>query len=194
MLHWNTNGLLLLKAANISNFGSVSPQALCKDNIYKILHFFAKGHGKNNEPVRGYILTFIISVAFILIGQFISLSGPGNDIFVITKPLYCITKYLFEARNEQTNEMCTAVLQTLLLAIGSELIVLFVSVGDLDIIAPIISNFFLASYALINFSCFHASYAKSPGGSLQTHDNDAAFPSILYSNSSCDLTYTHSII
>nr|AIF76153.1 Na-K-Cl cotransporter 2 [Epinephelus lanceolatus] len=77
-------------------------QALCKDNIYKILHFFAKGYGKNNEPIRGYILTFIISVAFILI-------------------------------------------------------------GNLNTIAPIISNFFLASYALINFSCFHASYAKSPG-------------------------------
>lgn len=77
-------------------------QALCKDNIYKILHFFAKGHGKNNEPIRGYVLTFIISVAFILI-------------------------------------------------------------GDLNMIAPIISNFFLASYALINFSCFHASWANSPG-------------------------------
>uniref|UniRef100_A0A3P9P1S3 Solute carrier family 12 member 1 n=1 Tax=Poecilia reticulata TaxID=8081 RepID=A0A3P9P1S3_POERE len=77
-------------------------QALCKDNIYKALHFFAKGHGKNNEPIRGYVLTFLISVAFILI-------------------------------------------------------------GDLNTIAPIISNFFLASYALINFSCFHASYAKSPG-------------------------------
>uniref|UniRef100_A0AAQ4QMK4 Solute carrier family 12 member 1 n=1 Tax=Gasterosteus aculeatus aculeatus TaxID=481459 RepID=A0AAQ4QMK4_GASAC len=77
-------------------------QALCKDNIYKILHFFAKGYGKNNEPIRGYVLTFIISVAFIL-------------------------------------------------------------VGNLNVIAPIISNFFLASYALINFSCFHASYAKSPG-------------------------------
>ncbi|XP_040913487.1 solute carrier family 12 member 1 [Toxotes jaculatrix] len=77
-------------------------QALCKDNIYKALHFFAKGYGKNNEPIRGYVLTFIISVAFILI-------------------------------------------------------------GNLNTIAPIISNFFLASYALINFSCFHASYAKSPG-------------------------------
>uniref|UniRef100_A0A8D3BIL6 Solute carrier family 12 member 1 n=1 Tax=Scophthalmus maximus TaxID=52904 RepID=A0A8D3BIL6_SCOMX len=77
-------------------------QALCKDNIYTALHFFAKGYGKNNEPIRGYILTFIISVAFIL-------------------------------------------------------------VGNLNTIAPIISNFFLASYALINFSCFHASYAKSPG-------------------------------
>ncbi|NWU61917.1 S12A1 protein, partial [Pterocles burchelli] len=77
-------------------------QALCKDNIYKGLHFFAKGYGKNNEPIRGYVLTFIIAMAFILI-------------------------------------------------------------AELNTIAPIISNFFLASYALINFSCFHASYAKSPG-------------------------------
>uniref|UniRef100_A0A3P8XCV2 Solute carrier family 12 member 1 n=1 Tax=Esox lucius TaxID=8010 RepID=A0A3P8XCV2_ESOLU len=77
-------------------------QALCQDNIYTALKFFAKGHGKNNEPIRGYVLTFIIAVAFILI-------------------------------------------------------------ANLNVIAPIISNFFLASYALINFSCFHASYAKSPG-------------------------------
>ncbi|XP_022058883.2 solute carrier family 12 member 1 isoform X2 [Acanthochromis polyacanthus] len=77
-------------------------QALCKDNIYTALHFFAKGYGKNNEPIPGYILTFFISVAIILI-------------------------------------------------------------ADLNIIAPIISNFFLASYALINFSCFHASWARSPG-------------------------------
>ncbi|KAM4747698.1 solute carrier family 12 member 1 isoform 1-T1 [Rhinophrynus dorsalis] len=77
-------------------------QALCKDNIYRALHFFAKGHGKNNEPIRGYVLTFIIALGFILI-------------------------------------------------------------AELNTIAPIISNFFLASYALINFSCFHASYAKSPG-------------------------------
>uniref|UniRef100_A0A8C9UAL5 Solute carrier family 12 member 2 n=1 Tax=Scleropages formosus TaxID=113540 RepID=A0A8C9UAL5_SCLFO len=77
-------------------------QALCKDNIYPGLSFFAKGYGKNNEPLRGYVLTFIIGVAFILIAQ-------------------------------------------------------------LNAIAPIISNFFLASYALINFSVFHASLANSPG-------------------------------
>ncbi|NXD61532.1 S12A1 protein, partial [Eolophus roseicapillus] len=77
-------------------------QALCKDNVYTGLHFFAKGYGKNNEPIRGYVLTFVIAMAFILI-------------------------------------------------------------AELNTIAPIISNFFLASYALINFSCFHASHAKSPG-------------------------------
>uniref|UniRef100_A0A8C7U8V6 Solute carrier family 12 member 2 n=1 Tax=Oncorhynchus mykiss TaxID=8022 RepID=A0A8C7U8V6_ONCMY len=77
-------------------------QALCKDNIYPGLHVFAKGYGKNNEPLRGYVLTFCIGLAFILI-------------------------------------------------------------AELNVIAPIISNFFLASYALINFSVFHASLANSPG-------------------------------
>ncbi|XP_046904156.1 solute carrier family 12 member 2-like [Hypomesus transpacificus] len=77
-------------------------QALCKDNIYPGLGVFAKGYGKNNEPLRGYVLTFCIGLAFILI-------------------------------------------------------------AELNIIAPIISNFFLASYALINFSVFHASLGNSPG-------------------------------
>uniref|UniRef100_A0A646QDL3 Solute carrier family 12 member 3 n=1 Tax=Hemiscolopendra marginata TaxID=943146 RepID=A0A646QDL3_9MYRI len=77
-------------------------QALCKDRLYPYLHVFAKGYGKNNEPLRGYALTFGISLGFILIAQ-------------------------------------------------------------LNAIAPIISNFFLASYCLVNYSCFHASLAKSPG-------------------------------
>ncbi|XP_053182169.1 solute carrier family 12 member 2-like [Scomber japonicus] len=77
-------------------------QALCKDNIYPGLGVFAKGYGKNNEPLRAYVLTFFIGLAFILI-------------------------------------------------------------AELNIIAPIISNFFLASYALINFSVFHSSLANSPG-------------------------------
>ncbi|CAG5135115.1 unnamed protein product, partial [Candidula unifasciata] len=36
-------------------------------------------------------------------------------------------------------------------------------IADLNAIAPLISNFFLMSYALINFSCFDASIARSPG-------------------------------
>ncbi|KAM4017158.1 solute carrier family 12 member 3 isoform 4-T4 [Anomaloglossus baeobatrachus] len=77
-------------------------QCLCKDNLYPLIGFFGKGYGQNNEPIRGYLLTFVIACAFILI-------------------------------------------------------------GELNTIAPIISNFFLCSYALINFSCFHASITNSPG-------------------------------
>jgi hypothetical protein len=60
------------------------------------------GYGKNNEPLRGYFLTFIIAC-------------------------------------------------------------LCIAIGELNQIAPIISNFFLMSYALINYSCFDASIAKTPG-------------------------------
>uniref|UniRef100_A0A1B6CXS0 SLC12A transporter C-terminal domain-containing protein n=1 Tax=Clastoptera arizonana TaxID=38151 RepID=A0A1B6CXS0_9HEMI len=77
-------------------------QALCNDRLYPYIEYFGKGYGKNNEPVRGYVLTFFIAIVFILIGQ-------------------------------------------------------------LNAIAPLISNFYLASYALINFSTFHASLVKPIG-------------------------------
>ncbi|XP_034943352.1 bumetanide-sensitive sodium-(potassium)-chloride cotransporter [Chelonus insularis] len=39
----------------------------------------------------------------------------------------------------------------------------FILIGNLNSIAPLISNFFLAAYTLINFSTFHASLAKPIG-------------------------------
>ncbi|NXB35388.1 S12A3 protein, partial [Eulacestoma nigropectus] len=77
-------------------------QCLCKDQLYPLIGFFGKGYGRNSEPIRGYVLTYVIAIGFILI-------------------------------------------------------------AELNAIAPIISNFFLCSYALINFSCFHASITNSPG-------------------------------
>ncbi|XP_024120019.1 solute carrier family 12 member 3 [Oryzias melastigma] len=77
-------------------------QCLCLDQLYPLIGFFGKGYGKNQEPLRAYLLTYLIASCFILI-------------------------------------------------------------AELNTIAPIISNFYLCSYALINFSCFHASITNSPG-------------------------------
>ncbi|KAF2899446.1 hypothetical protein ILUMI_06729 [Ignelater luminosus] len=77
-------------------------QALGIDRIYPGLIFFSKGYGKAGEPYRGYVLTFLVASAFVLI-------------------------------------------------------------ADLNSIAPLISNFYLASYALINFCTFHAALIKPLG-------------------------------
>ena len=77
-------------------------QALCRDRLFPYLHVFAKGYGKNQEPLRAYALTFAIALVGILIAK-------------------------------------------------------------LDLIAPLISNFFLASYALVNFSTFHVDLIQPLG-------------------------------
>ncbi|XP_031440768.2 solute carrier family 12 member 3-like [Clupea harengus] len=103
--HLITAGIFAASLSSALGFLVSAPkvfQCLCNDNIYPYIGFFGKGYGKNNEPLRAYLLTFVISIAFILI-------------------------------------------------------------ADLNVIAPLISNFFLCSYALINFSCFHASITNSPG-------------------------------
>ncbi|XP_047501721.1 bumetanide-sensitive sodium-(potassium)-chloride cotransporter-like [Penaeus chinensis] len=77
-------------------------QALAKDKLYPGIYSFSRGYGANNDPVRGYILVFVISFICIMI-------------------------------------------------------------GDLNLVSTLLSNFFLAAYSLINFSCFHATLIKSPG-------------------------------
>jgi solute carrier family 12 sodium/potassium/chloride transporter 2 len=77
-------------------------QALAKDKLYPYIEFFQKGYGGNNDPIRGYVLVFIIALICILI-------------------------------------------------------------GDLNVVSSLLSNFFVAAYALINFSVFHSSVTKSPG-------------------------------
>ena len=77
-------------------------QAVCRDEIFPYITFFAKGVGPNDEPRRAYILVFFIAAGFI-------------------------------------------------------------AIAELNVIAPIISNFFLMSYALINYAVFAASLGRSPG-------------------------------
>uniref|UniRef100_A0A914I4H5 Solute carrier family 12 member 3 n=1 Tax=Globodera rostochiensis TaxID=31243 RepID=A0A914I4H5_GLORO len=77
-------------------------QALCADKLFPYMHPFAKGHRKTNDPFRAYILTLLIAISAIMI-------------------------------------------------------------GELNLIADLISNFFLAAFAITNFACFDASAAKSPG-------------------------------
>jgi len=45
-------------------------QALCKDKLYPYIEWFGKGYGKGGEAYRAYVLTFIIGLCFILIGNF----------------------------------------------------------------------------------------------------------------------------
>ncbi len=77
-------------------------QAVAKDKLFPGIDSFAEGYGSNNDPIKGYILVFIISLVCILI-------------------------------------------------------------GDLNIVSSLLSNFFVAAYALINFSVFHSSITNSPG-------------------------------
>lgn len=44
-------------------------QALGVDRIYPGLIFFSKPYGKHGEPYRGYVLTFFVSLLFLLIGN-----------------------------------------------------------------------------------------------------------------------------
>ena len=55
------------------------------------------------------------------------------------------------------NEPIRAYCLTFIIAVG------FMMLGDLNTIAPFITNFFMVSYALINWACFQADMSGSPG-------------------------------
>ncbi|XP_039677435.1 solute carrier family 12 member 3-like [Perca fluviatilis] len=62
-------------------------QCLCKDKIYPYIGVFAKGYGKNDEPLRAYILCFIIAVAFILIGELNTIAALNSNLFMCSYSL-----------------------------------------------------------------------------------------------------------
>uniref|UniRef100_A0A669E2H7 Solute carrier family 12 member 10, tandem duplicate 1 n=1 Tax=Oreochromis niloticus TaxID=8128 RepID=A0A669E2H7_ORENI len=57
-------------------------QCLCKDNIYPYIGVFAKGYGKNDEPLRAYLLTYFIAIAFILIAELNTISAIISNFFL----------------------------------------------------------------------------------------------------------------
>ncbi|GBG33888.1 Solute carrier family 12 member 2 [Hondaea fermentalgiana] len=79
-------------------------QSVASDKLFPWpwFNYFGKGRGASNEPVRAYLLTFVITCGCVLI-------------------------------------------------------------GSLDVIAPLISNFFMVSYAFTNYACFASSMAHYPG-------------------------------
>ena len=105
-------------------------QALGVDRIYPGVIFFSKGYGKTGEPYRGYVLTFCISMVFLLI-------------------------------------------------------------ADLNAVAPLISNFYLAAYALINFCTFHAAFVKPLGWRPSFRVSENFFWCRLEINRSSFSTTTH---
>ncbi|XP_040886888.1 solute carrier family 12 member 3-like isoform X2 [Toxotes jaculatrix] len=62
-------------------------QCLCRDNIYPYIGFFAKGYGKNDEPLRAYVLCYVISVAFILIAELNTIAALISNFFLCS---YCL--------------------------------------------------------------------------------------------------------
>ena len=77
-------------------------QAVARDELFPGLSSLGEGRGRNDDPVRGYVLVFVVSLACVLI-------------------------------------------------------------GDLNAVSSLLSNFFVAAYALINFSVFHGDITNSPG-------------------------------
>ena len=109
-------------------------QALARDNLYPGLSYFGKGYGANDDPFRGYILVFIISFGCTMIGITSSFSNWFLLPCSVQELAYSIEKNHFPLLS-----------------------------AKLDIIGTLLSNFFVAAYALINFSVFHATITKSPG-------------------------------
>jgi len=59
-------------------------QALARDDVFKVLGFFATGSGQHGEPRRAILLTFLISQACILLGDLDTIAPLITMAFLIT--------------------------------------------------------------------------------------------------------------
>ena len=131
-----------------------------------MLQFFAKGRGANNEPVRAYVLTFVIAFGFILIGnlnQVRVLLGYGLLCVMVEKASdLCVggghRQYRFAVASRWPAPLQEVVC----------LPRMFIPPHHPEPppppfpsqIAPLITNFFMISYALINYACFAATWSQ----------------------------------
>jgi amino acid transporter len=92
-----------LAAATMSSaIGSllISPrtmQALANDHIFplkKVNQFLAKGHGENNEPIHSTLITSIIILVFVSIGNIDFVAQIISMFFMITYGSLCLVSFL----------------------------------------------------------------------------------------------------
>jgi K-Cl cotransporter len=57
-------------------------QAVGRDKIYPKIEFFAKGHGANNDPFRGYILVFSIAFGCLMIARLNTIGSLASNFFL----------------------------------------------------------------------------------------------------------------
>ncbi|KPJ09894.1 Bumetanide-sensitive sodium-(potassium)-chloride cotransporter [Papilio machaon] len=192
-------------------------QALGVDRIYPGLIFFSKPYGKHGEPYRGYVLTFIVSLLFLLIANLNTIAPLITNFYLASyalinfctfhaafikpiswRPSFKIMQLMSLSTSLIYGGCWAATLSTaltnllsvprLIQALGVDRIypgliffskpygkhgepyrgyvltfivsLLFLLIANLNTIAPLITNFYLASYALINFCTFHAAFIK----------------------------------
>ncbi|XP_069374355.1 solute carrier family 12 member 3-like [Paralichthys olivaceus] len=89
----NTAGVFVAALSSALGFLVSAPkifQCLCRDNLYPYIGFFAKGYGKKDEPLRAYILCYVIAVAFVLIAELNALAALITNFFLCC---YCLINF-----------------------------------------------------------------------------------------------------
>ena len=80
-------------------------QALGKDKLYPFIHVFSKGYGANQDPFRGYLLVFLISMGCILIGQLNAVSALLSNFFVAAYALINFSVFIPQLPNHLDGDL-----------------------------------------------------------------------------------------